>query len=60
MRPRTLLTLMILAVISFGGSFTCSGSDNKKNANVNVNRDFGRVKSAHSPRQIQFAARFTF
>jgi hypothetical protein len=26
----------------------------------NANPDFGQIKSAHDPRQFQFAARFTF
>jgi len=37
MRPRTLLTIIILAAISFGGSFTCNSNDNKKNTTVTVN-----------------------
>ena len=40
--------------------YSLDGLQQDSDGNVNVNRDFGRVKSAHSPRQIQFAARFTF
>ena len=39
MRPRTLLTIVLLAALSFGGSFTCSGSshDDHKTTTVTVN-----------------------
>jgi len=37
MRIRTLLAIIILAAFSFGGSFTCNSSDDKKNTTVTVN-----------------------
>jgi hypothetical protein len=40
--------------------YSLDGLQTDSAGNVNVNNDFGKVKSAHSPRQIQFAARFTF
>ncbi len=40
--------------------YSLDGLQQDSAGNTNVNNDFGKVKSAHSPRQIQFAARFTF
>jgi len=37
MRFRTLLTVIVLAAFSFGGSFTCSSHDDDKSSTVTVN-----------------------